>query len=183
MLKSIAYRWGIAVLAAGGLASCSDSIAPLKTAEPGVVFTYPVDGEVDVPLGTRIVVTFSDPVTESALGSCSGQGDAVSGAFCVVGPAGALDVTAAVVGDDKKTIAIDAPPLDAGTQYAVYVRSPIAPNAKNLPGSGPLVKFTTRSNRPLSAVPALVAVNGGDPARPDSFRPMFESSTIRLVFS
>jgi len=41
----------------------------------------------------------------------------------------------------------------------------------------------TRTKRPRAAAPTLIAVNGGDPAMPTSFRPMFETSTIRLVFS
>ena len=37
----------------------NDTLPPLQTAAPGVVFTYPIDAQLDVPLGTRIVVTFS----------------------------------------------------------------------------------------------------------------------------
>src|SRR6185369_1613427 len=64
-----------------------------------------------------------------------------------------------------------------------YVRSALAPTAKNLPATGPLFSFTTRSAQPRAAPPALVAVNGGPPTMPEAFRPMFETSTIRLVFS
>lgn len=139
-----------------------------------MVFTYPTDLQVDVPLGARIVVTFSDPVVAAAIGDCSG--------FCLKGPDGPVAATATVVGDGK-SVEIAGAVLAPGTRYEIYATTQLSPEATNLPASGPLVTFTTRTTRPLSAAPALVAVNGGDPAQPDSFRPMFESSTIRLVFS
>ena len=142
------------------------------------MFSFPVDGQRDVPLGSRIVVTFSDPVAKSALGACTAD----SGAFCLVGPDGPVDATAEVVGDGK-SVQLAAADLVEGTEYQLYVRSALAPDATNLPVSGPLVKFTTRTKRPRAAAPTVIAVNGGDPASPTSFRPMFETSTIRLVFS
>jgi hypothetical protein len=155
------------------LAACGDSTAPLATAEPGVVFTFPVDQQVDVPLGAKLVVTFSDPVVSSAV-ACPN--------FCVVGPAGPLTATP-MVSMDGRTVTIDSPGFDPGVQYQIKVAQSVMPTAKNLPSSGALVTFTTRSDRPKAAPPALLAVNGGNPMMPESFRPMFESSTIRLVFS
>ena len=155
-------------------AQCSESTPPLQTASPGVVFTYPIDKQVDVPVGARLVVTFSDPVVATAIGNCSG--------FCLKGPNGPVDVMAKVVGDGKSVEIADAT-LEPGTKYELYATNQLAPEATNLPASGPLLSFTTRTTRPRSAAPALVAVNGGDPAKIDSFRPMFESSTIRLLFS
>jgi hypothetical protein len=166
-------------------AACgADNTPPLQTAEPGVVFTYPIDRQVDVPLGSRIVVTFSDPVETSALGPCSGQGNAVTGAFCLVGPAGAIDATAEVVGDGK-SVQFASPVLEPGTRYSLYARSALAPTAKNLGTAGPLFSFTTRASRPRAAAPALVAVNGSDLSSLGSnpFRPIVESSTISLLFS
>ena len=162
--------------------ACSDATPPLETAAPGVVFTYPVDAQVDVPLGTRVVVLFSDPVVAGALTSCSAQGSAVTGAFCLVGPNGVVDAMP-TVGSDGKTVQFTAPVLAPGTTYRVYVGAALAPTATNLPTSGPLFSFTTRSSQPRSSAPKLVAVNGGDPANPSAFRPMLESSTIRLLFS
>src|SRR5688500_10913295 len=155
------------------LAACSDSTPPLQTAQPGVVFTFPIDKQVDVPLGARIVVTFSDEVVASAVGDCS--------AFCLKGPNGPVAVTPTVVGDGKSVEIVDAP-LEPGTKYEIHVGATLAPAATNLK-TGPLVTFTTRTVRPRAAPPLLVAVNGGEPTRPDSFRPMYESSTIRLLFS
>ncbi len=166
------------VVVAALTGACDSAIPPLATAEPGVVFTFPIDGQRDVPLGSRIVVTFSDPVAKSALGTCTSD----SGAFCLVGPNGPVDATAEIVGDGN-SVQFAAAELDEGSEYQLYVRQPIAPDAKNLPATGPLVKFTTRSKRPRAAAPTVIAVNGGDPASPAAFRPMYETSTIRLVFS
>jgi hypothetical protein len=165
-----------------GIAACSETTQPLATAPPGVVFTYPIDGQIDVPLGARIVVTFSDPVEASALGACSGSSADVTGAFCLVGPDGPIAAPAQITGDGT-TVQIAGTTFAPGTTYAVYARSSLAPFAKGLPDSGPLFRFTTTSERARAAPPALVAVNGGEPAKPEAFRPMFETSTIRLVFS
>ena len=159
------------------LAACSSTVPQLATAESGVIFTYPIDSQLDVPLGTRVVVTFSDPVVASALGDCT----ATSGAFCVVGPNGPVDGAAEVI--DGSSVQFTSAALEPGTTYEVVVRSALSPNASNLPESGPLFKFTTRADRPRAAAPSLVAINGGPAATPDSFRPMLDSSTIRLVFS
>ncbi|HET9987425.1 MAG TPA: Ig-like domain-containing protein [Kofleriaceae bacterium] len=173
-------RW---ILVAVLSAACNDAVQPLATAQPGVVFTYPADAQVDVPTGAHIVVAFSDPVEASALAMCGGSATAPTGGVCLVGPNGVVAATAKVVGDDKKALEIDTT-LDAGASYALFVDGAIAPTATNLPASGtPLVHFTTRSTQPKSAPPALIAVNGGDPMSPESFRPMLESTTIELLFS
>lgn len=134
------------------------------------MFTFPIDGQRDVPLGSRIVVTFSDEVATSALGSIT-----------LMGPNGPVGAMPEVVGNGK-SVQFANPPLEEGGTYQLIVGQALAPTAKNLP-SGPLVTFMTRAARPRAAVPTLVAVNGGDPQSPAGFRPMYESSTIRLVFS
>lgn len=169
---------GCVVAVTALLGACDSSVPPLATAEPGVVFSFPIDGQRDVPLGSRIVVTFSDPVAKSALGACTAD----SGAFCLVGPDGPVDATAEIVGDGK-SVQFAAADLAEGTAYQLYVRQALAPDAKNLPASGPFVTFTTRSKRPRATAPTVIAVNGGDPANATSFRPMYETSTIRLVVS
>jgi hypothetical protein len=164
----------------GAIAACSSPAGPPSPA-PGVVYTFPADGQIDVPLGARIVVTFSDPVNASAIAACSGTAAAPVGALCLVGPDGPVMANAMVTGDGRIVQLTAA--LAEGTTYAVYARPELAPSAGNLPASGPLARFTTRSTRPRSAATALVAINGGPPDQPEAFRPMFESSTIRLVFS
>lgn len=166
-----------AALLACVLCACGDSVEPLATAKPGVIFSFPIDGQVDVPIGSRIVVAFSDPIEKSAIGSCT----ATSGAFCVVGPNGAVDATP-VVSDDGKSISIQGE-LEPGALYQVFVRSELAPTAENLK-EGPLFSFTTRTDRPRAAAPKLVAVNGGDPTTlGGTAKPVFETTTLRLLFS
>ncbi|MEO8704082.1 MAG: Ig-like domain-containing protein [Kofleriaceae bacterium] len=166
-MAKLSFRCGLLALCAAG---CGSTTEPLATADPGVVFTFPADHQVDVPLGTRIVVTFSDPVVESALGSVA-----------ISGPNGAVDATAEITGDGK-SVQFAAAALEAGTTYEISVGPALVPDAKNIP-DGPLFSFTTRASRPRSAAPALVAVNGAPPETPEAFRPMLETSTIRLVFS
>lgn len=138
-----------------------------------MVFTYPIDGQVDVPLGSRIVITFSDPVDEGAAAS----------AVSLEGPDGPVQ-TEVVVSDTGKSVSITSDALAPGTTYGVHVQNGIAPKAENIPGTGPLFSFTTRSSLPRAEAPTLVAVNGGDPTMVGtSFRPMFETTTIRLLFS
>jgi Big-like domain-containing protein len=164
----------------GAIAACSSAAGP-PAPPSGVIYTFPADGQLDVPLGTRIVVTFSEPVIASAIAACSGTAAQPIGALCLVGPDGPVAANATVVGDGRIVQLTAA--LAEGTTYAVYARTELAPAAGNLPASGPLVRFTTRSTRPRTAATTLLAVNGGAPGQPEPFRPMFESSTIRLVFS
>ena len=132
---------GCAVVTAVLLSACDSSVPPLATAQPGVMFTFPGDGQRDVPLGSRIVVTFTDNVATSALGPCSGSGASVTGAFCLVGPDGPVNATAEVVGDGR-SVQFAAAALAEATTYQLYVRQALAPDARNLPATGPLVTFT-----------------------------------------
>jgi hypothetical protein len=169
------------VMALVAVAGCGDDTRPLETAAPGVVFTFPVDGQLDVPTGARVVVTFSDEVTASALGACGADG---SGGLCLIGPDGPVAATPAVVGGGK-TVEIPSGQLAAGATYELHVGPTLAPFAANLPEAGPLVRFTTRASRPRSAAPSVIAVNGNAPEQLGAARarPMLETSTIRLVFS
>src|SRR4051812_40372187 len=88
-------------MALTALAACSDATRPLATAVPGVVYTYPADAQLDVPLGARVVVTFSDPVEPTAMGPCTGTAADVTGAFCLVGPEGPVSAAAEIAGDGR----------------------------------------------------------------------------------
>lgn len=158
------------------MVACGTSTRPL--APGGVVFTFPRDRQLDVPLGAPVIVTFSDPVDANAVAACSGTRDAVVGAICLVGPDGPVTATAELVGD--RTVRFTHAALAPGATYAVYARPALVPTLPELPDAA-LLSFTTRSMR--ATTPELVAVNGAPPATPESFRPLFESSTIRLVFS
>lgn len=149
------------LLASLALAACSTSVPDEAPAPASVVFTYPVDGQRDVPLGARLVVSFSEPVDAT----CS-----------VVGPDGPVDAAIEVVGGGR-TLAIRAAALQPGTTYELSVSG----------GEGgadtPLLSFTTRSDRPLRGAPMLVAFDGSDPATPGTFRPIVETAALQLVFS
>ena len=172
----------LAAAAAVAAAGCGDNEGtPEETGAPGVVFAFPVNGQLDVPTGTRIVVTFSEEVAPEALGACDAQG---AGGFCLVGPEGPVAVTPAVVGEGR-SVEIPSGDLAPGTAYSLFVGPALAPFATNLPASGPLLKFTTRSSQPRSAAPTVIAVNGTDPAQlaAPTAHPLFETSTLQLVFS
>src|SRR5215468_9838598 len=121
----------------GVTAACSSAAGP-PAPVPGVIYTFPADGQVDVPLGARIVVTFSDPVNAGAIAACAGTAAQPVGALCLVGPDGPVAVNAAVAGDGRIVQLTAA--LAEGTTYAVYARSELAPTARNLPASGPLFR-------------------------------------------
>src|SRR5689334_6904502 len=96
-MASLPLRVSATALAAmTAVVGCGDNGKPLETARPGVVFTFPIDGQLDVPTGARLVVSFSEPVSESALGPCDESG---AGGLCLLGPAGPVDAKPAVVGD------------------------------------------------------------------------------------
>jgi hypothetical protein len=168
-------------LVVGVIAACSSAAGP-PAPPPGVIYAFPADGQLDVPLGTQIVVTFSEPVIASAIAPCSGTAAQPIGALCLVGPDGPVTANAAVVDHGGRIVQLTAA-LTEGTTYAVYARPELIATPGNLPASGPVVRFTTRSTRPRAATATVIAINGTPPDRPDAFRPMYQSSTIRLVFS
>jgi hypothetical protein len=183
-----------ASLAASALAACSEgSPADPSAPGPGVLFTYPRDGQEDVPLGARILVAFTDPVDAAALaaGCAAGAGGRVTGAFCVVGPDGPLEARATATGEAGDVLQLQTGELRPGASYEVYV-GPSATTGEitNLPDGGPLFAFRTRPGGVRGGEPpAVLAVNGGDPAAftPGSGVsprfPVTDFATLRLVFS
>src|SRR4051812_21906576 len=106
--------------------ACNDPVAPLATAQPGVVFTFPADTQVDVPTGAHILVTFSEAVDGGALAACGGSPTAPSGGFCLVGPDGVVAATPKVAGSDGKTVELDAA-LAEGATYTAFVAAAVDP--------------------------------------------------------
>jgi hypothetical protein len=145
------------------LAACTEPpVEPRPPLPAGVVFTYPADGQLDVPTGARIVVSFSAPMA----------GDAI-GAIRLVGPTGPVAVTAVIAGGGR-SVAIATPGLEPGATYEMFVDGSATPR----------FRFTTRDDRPRAGPPYLVAIDGADPAEPaGAFRPIVETSTLQLVFS
>jgi hypothetical protein len=164
-------RHPISVLACWLVAGCYTA-SPVEESQQGVVFTYPVDHQLDVPLGARLLVSYALPVDPNLASSCA-----------VIGPDGPVEISARIVGDGK-TLALTSSAFEPGTTYRVQVGG----TGSSGEGVGAqLFGFTTRSDRPRAGAPSLIAVNGSEPALvgdpTTAFRPIFESSTLQLVFS
>ncbi len=148
----------VVVVVAGLVVACT-AVAPQPVAPvPSVVFTYPADHQLDVPIGANVVVTFSDPVVATA---------------ALVAPDGNPVAATPTPTEAGTGLIFTAPALEPGTTYGVVV------------DGAPRFSFTTRRSAPNSAAPALIAIQGRDPAlfATAPHRPMFETSTIHLVFS
>ena len=127
------------------LGACGTDGSSPRLPPAGVVFTYPRDQQLDVPTGARLLVSFSDAKTASSAGTLD-----------LVGPEGPVQTTITMVGNGR-TMAIDPQSaLDPGTSYSIGEGE-----------SSPILKFTTRNNRPLSGPPKLIGINGSElPIRP-----------------
>lgn len=137
------------------LGACGSESSPPREPVQGIVFTYPVDQQRDVPLGAHVVVSYALPT---------------DGSVAVVGPDGPVEAIVEHAGGDRTLVVRDAK-LAPGTTYQVHV------------GEGTLFEFTTRSDRPRAGKPAVFAFNGADPTTPGALRPIYETSTLQLVFS
>jgi hypothetical protein len=151
---------------------------------PGVIFSYPRDGQYDVPTGARILLTFSEALPASASGdACSKDGDQVVGSFCVEGPEGLIPGVPTVEG---ATLAF-APTngFAAGATYRVYARPALLSGATNLPGQVPLLTFRTRSTRTRAGEAATVLTVNGAPLGADgsATSPFLDVAPVRLLFS
>ncbi|RLU01321.1 Ig-like domain-containing protein [Ketobacter sp.] len=159
----------------------------------GVIFTYPLDGQTDVPLGTRFYATFSRNASAAAVAAaCSVDGSGnVSGHFCLIGPGNSVVPIAPSV--SGAVVQFETDQLQQGTRYELYVSSAvIGGGASNLSISSPLVTFLTSRTDPVPSVaPTVTAINGEDPdvystilpSPPEPRYPMMDFSTIRVEFS
>ena len=71
------------------LFGCGADNDPFVPPEPGnaLIYTFPANGMVDVPLPTRALLVFSSRVDEAAvMENCTGSAEAPEGSFCVTGP-------------------------------------------------------------------------------------------------
>lgn len=190
---------GLGVLSLLALAGCggssSERYSP-PTLSHGVVFTYPINGQSDVPLGTRFYVTFSKAVSNDAVvAGCSVDGSGnVTGNFCLVDANdNVVAITPTVSG---KVVQFETDQLRQGSRYRLFVRSAVIGESRtNLPADDPLLTFTTSQIDPLAGViPRVTAINGEDPdayltlpvppAQPPATRyPFMDFSTVRVEFS
>ena len=186
-------------LAALGLlvaASACSGPAPfeLEKPGPGLAYSFPMDGQWDVPTGTRLVLSFSDPIDAGALQSgCQENGAEITGAFCVVGPDGPVGESPTIAGANGSVLHLSAD-LQPGAEYRVYARPALlAPTSgqtpDNLPENEPILTFHTRQTRILSGQPLVpLRVNGSEPSgfvnggAPHRF-PTMDFSSFRVLFS
>lgn len=156
---------------------------------PGVVFSYPNDGQYDVTTGTTLLLAFSAPLPSlqpdagaAGYGACSKAGEVVTGTFCVEGPEGFVDGHLAV--DGARLAFTPAGGFAPGSTYRVYARPELLPGSTNL-GAPALLTFHTRSERPQSGAPARVITVNGQPLTADGGAPgvFLDEAPVRLLFS
>jgi hypothetical protein len=141
--------WGVVVAACGNGPPAPEPI-PVH-----VVVTSPRDQQLDVPTGSRILVSFSGAVPAGT-----------DAAAQIVGPLGPVAVATRISGGGK-TLELTSPDLAPGTRYEVDV-------------PGATFHFTTRDVRPHAGPPRLIAFAGADPASAATIR---DTATLELVFS
>jgi hypothetical protein len=158
-----------------------------------VVFTFPENGQVDVPVGARLIVTLSGAVqgTPSNVCTASSDGGLIAGDVCLIGPNGPQATTLSISGSLQNILVLQpVSNLLPGGSYSVFVNPGVlGGSATNLPSSGPLFSFTARQDSMLSGVQAtVVAINDQDPAvfEPDGpapSLPFVSFMSVRAVFS
>ncbi len=180
----------------GNLLGCSDkdTFSPSAPGE-ALIFAYPADGSVDVPLGSKAVLTFSSAVDASAVEQpCNDSGNAIpDGNFCIVEATetAPIDLTSVTrITNNGKTIELDLASLKAGKEYRLWVKPSVAPNATNLKAGQALLSFRTRSTIPQPGVaPVVIAFNQQNPeafvagsGKEPAF-PLMDFSALRLIFN
>jgi Bacterial Ig-like domain len=181
----------LSLIPALAAASCSSSSSGSKSGEaaPGLTFSYPLDGQVDVPVQARLIFQFAAPVEAAALGEpCALDGDSVLGGLCVIGAEGVVPVATEILGEDGTIVSVSSTELMPGASYRVFVRPGLQPAASNLLADQPMLTFRTRHVDSRSGAPELLSVSGEDPRAfvaggPPLRRPILDHTTLRLVFS
>ena len=135
------------------LAACGNGPPAPEPVPVHVVLTSPRDQQLDVPVGSRVLVSFSGAVPAGT--------DAQ-----IIGPLGPVAVSTTITGGGK-TLEVTSPDLAPGTRYEVDV-------------SGATFHFTTRDVRPHAGPPRLIAFAGVDPTSAVTIR---DTATLELVFS
>ena len=176
------------------LFGCGADNDPFVPPEPGnaLIYTFPADGMVDVPLPTRALLVFSSRVDEAAvMENCTGSAEAPEGSFCVTGPDGPVPTAdRTTLSNHGRTIEFHMEDLAPGTRYQVWVRQEAAPAAENLEDDTPLFSFTTRQANPVAGQPpAVLAINQDNPqafladSEVEARFPFVDVSPIRLTFT
>lgn len=156
------------------ISSCSeeatDAIDITEVLDDGVIFTYPIDGQTDIPLTTHFYTTFTSNVNSievSEVCSVDPSGNLDSGKFCLIDEDdNVITITTTIT---NNIIKFRSDELVQGTQYSLYVNPSVwgAPSA--VLSETPLYSFTTRQYDPIVGVsPEVKAINGENP---DAFLP------------
>lgn len=196
-------QFSVFAVALCALLGCADEpgFQPEKPG-PGLVFSFPGDGQFDVPVGARVVLSMTDPIDATALATtCTGDPDApetIGGGLCLVGPAGWVDIAPTISGERGAVIHIE-PDLQPGATYQLYIRPELlGPDdgqsggqpVGNLATDRPMITFHTRADRAVAGQPpTVVRVNGDDPRAyrevdpVPARRPTLDFTTVRVLFS
>lgn len=170
------------VVLAVTLAACTQTPPtgedPFAPPPPGLLFSYPRNGQVDVPTGARVLLTFSDAPTlplDAGVMACTRDDDAgtVTGALCLESAAGFVETHASVVGH---TVVLT-PHFSEGVEYQLYVGPSLLPSASNLRDGAPLLTFRTRSTRVLPDAGAQALFE------PDAGLLFMDEFPLRFVFT
>jgi hypothetical protein len=148
-----------------------------------VVYSYPLDGQWDVPLRARLLLTLSKAPATPVDTACARTNGQVTGAFCVEGPDGFVQGSLSLHGATLEFL--PAGGLVAGATYKVWARPALLPDATNLSADAPLVTFHARSTRTRPGVAATVlTVNGAAAGAGGALpSPFYDVAPVRLVFS
>lgn len=136
---------GSLALAAGELRDGIDVTTTIDTLPPAVVSVLPADGAVDVPIGSPLLVRFSEPVLPATLKDAFRL--APDGASSTLGGNGAL------VGD-RDFVFPPAPPLEYGRRYRIRI-STVLTDLEGLPLATEFTSTFTTESRPTVALTNL----------------------------
>ncbi|WP_353254064.1 Ig-like domain-containing protein, partial [Salinisphaera sp. PC39] len=133
-----------------------DRNPPSAALPQGLVFSYPYDGQTDVPVGSQIVLRFSNNGADEVAGSLSLE----------TAEGGEISTTTEVT-DEGSLVALDTDDLNAGTEYVI------------LDGGVELARFTTAPD------PVQPAADGFQVTRASGRDglPFMKWSTLRIEFS
>jgi hypothetical protein len=140
---------------------------------PGLTFTWPRDGQLDVPHRAPVVLHFSDAIAAGLL-------DAGCPTLCVESARGATAGRFELVAPDTVVFS-PAADFEDSVEYRVRIAQAVLPAATNLTVD-PRLHFTARQTRPKAGAPAQVLAFNDEP--PDAgTRPFLDVAPLRLLFS
>ncbi len=195
MMRTIKFPAISCLLLLSLLQACEEEPDVFVPPDPGsaLIYTYPFNGMVDLPLGSKLLLTFSSGIDEQAAkAECQPDGDDFIGALCLADSEGNLiDLGAAELSNRNRTFTFAMENLRAGEEYRLWVSPEIATGIVNLSGQeGPLIFFRTRQYDPVpNQQPQVLAINQETPETylPESAEnarfPFMDFSPVRITFT